>query len=78
MLQSLHDVVSSEQHNFDFKVRARAEKCKVVLRKIDFWVFLLRLSGCADIYNSGVLSNVCQQVNMLPFERYDHVNKARN
>ena len=34
----------------------------------------LCLSGCADLYDVfGCLSNVCQKVDLLPFERYDQV-----
>ena len=45
-----------------------------MLRKINSWVFTLELSGCGDIYDLfGYLSNVCQKLNLLPFERYDQI-----
>ena len=75
--QSLSDVVSSKEQSSNSKDRAKAEECRTVLRKIDSWVFALTLSGCADIYNLfGVLSNICQEVNILPFERYDSVKRV--
>ena len=33
----------------------------------------MSLSGCADIYNVNVISNICQEVNFLPHERLDRV-----
>ena len=70
--QSLCDLISTKESSSDSEDRAKAEKCRTVLRKINSWVFTLALSGCADIYNMfGTLINVCQEVDVLPFERYD-------
>lgn len=70
--QALSDLVSSKEQSSNNKDRAKAEECRSVLRKINSWVFTLTLSGSADIYGMfGALSNVCQVVDVLPFERYD-------
>ena len=33
----------------------------------------MSLSGCADIYNVYIISNICQEVNRLPHEWLDQV-----
>ena len=40
-------------------------------------VYKLSLSVRADIYSIfGVFSNICQEVDILPFERYDRVKSV--
>ena len=75
--QFLSDVIHSKENSSNSKDRAKAEEARCVLRKINSWVFSLCLSGCADLYNVfGCLSNVCQKVNLLPFERFDQVQSV--
>ena len=75
--QSLSNVVNSKINSSNAKDRAKGEEAWCVLRKIDSWVFSLSLSGCADLYNVfGCLTNVCQKVNLLPFERFDQVQSV--
>ena len=72
--QSLCDIVSSKENSANAKDRGNAEEARTVLRKINSWIYSLCLSGCADLYDMfGCLSNVCQKVDLLPFERYDEV-----
>ena len=55
--------------------RANAGAVKTILRNINLWVFCLCLSGCADIYDLfGVFANVCQDVDVLPYECFDKAN----
>ena len=52
--------------------RAKAGSIKTLIRNIDSWMFCLCLSGCADIYDIfGEFAIVCQEVDVLPYERYD-------
>ena len=75
--QSLSDVIVSKESSSNSKDRAKAEEARCIRRKIDSWVFSLCLSGCADLYNVfGCLTNVCQKVNLLPFERFDQVQSV--
>ena len=57
--QSLCGLISTKERSSDSEDRAKAEKCRTVLRKINSWVFTLSLSGCADIYNMFGTLNKC-------------------
>ena len=73
--QCLKNVIESKRNSSNAEERAKAGAVKTVLRVINSWVFCLCLAGCADIYNLyGQLANVCQQVDILPRERYDPAN----
>ena len=73
--QCLKNVIESKENSSNAEERAKAGAVKTVLRLINSWVFCLCLSGSADIYNLyGQLANVCQQVDILPHERYDTAN----
>ena len=69
------NVIESKENSSNAEERAKAGAVKTVLRVINSWVFCLCLSGCADIYYLyRHLANVCQQVDILPHERYDTAN----
>ena len=55
--------------------RAKASSIKNTICNINSWMFCLCLSGCADIYEIfGEFAQVCQEVDILPYERYDKAN----
>ena len=69
--------MSSKERSSNSRDRAKAEECRTILRKIDSWVFTLTLSGCSDIYDMfGTLTNTLQEVDILPFERYDRAKRV--
>ena len=71
---ALVNVISSKENTSAIKNRNKAEESKCVLKKINSWVFCLSLSGCPDICNVyGIFPNICQEVNLLPYERLDRV-----
>ena len=70
---ALVNLIASKENSSAVKNRSMAEEVKCVLRKINSWVFCLSLSGCADIYNVNVISNICQEVNFLAHERLGRV-----
>ena len=73
--QCLKNVIESKEYSSNAEERAKAGAVKTVLRVINSSVFCLCLAGCADTYNLyGQLANVCQQVDILPRERYDTAN----
>ena len=65
---ALVNVIASKENSSAVKDRSKVEEAKSILRKINSWVFCLSLSGCADIYNVNVISNICQEVNFLAHE----------
>ena len=68
---ALVNIIANKEDSSAVKDRSKAEEAKCVLRKINSWVFYLSFSGCADIYNVyGIFSNICQEVNILPQERW--------
>ena len=75
--QALCEIISSKENSSNAKDRGKAEEARTVSRKINSWVFSLCLSGCADLYDIfGCLSNVCQKVDLLPFERFDKIQSV--
>ena len=69
---ALVNVISSKENTSAIKNRNKAEEAKCILRKINSWVFCLSLSGFPDICNVyGIFPNICQEVNLLPYERLD-------
>ena len=70
---ALVNVIANKEDSSAVKDRSKAEEAKCVLRKINSWVFCLSLSGCADIYNVNVISNICQGINFLAHERLGRV-----
>ena len=67
----LVNVIANKDDSSAVKDRSKAEEAKCVLRKINSWGFCLSLSGWADIYNVfGIFSNICQEFNVLPQERW--------
>ena len=47
------------------------------MRKILSKSFLLKITGTSDIYqNFGLIANLCQDVDVLPHERFDNVMQA--
>ena len=70
---ALVNVIASKENSSAVKDRSKVEEAKSILRKINSWVFCLSLSGCADIYNVNVISNICQEVNFLAHERLGRV-----
>ena len=47
------------------------------MKKVSNKKFVLELSGISDVYEVfGKVVNTCQLVDILPFERFDKVNKA--
>ena len=70
----LVNVTASKENSGAFKDRSKAEEAKYVLRKINSCFFCLSLPGCADIYNVyGIFSNICQEVNLIPYEQLGRV-----
>ena len=68
---ALVNIIPNKEDSSAVKDRSKAEEAKCVLRKINSWVFCLSFSGCADICNVyGIFSNICQEVNILPQERW--------
>ena len=65
-------IKASEERPGDGKLTEKAREAKQLLGKLVNVHFLLRLSGCSDIYGQyGKIVNVAQIVNLLPHERYD-------
>ena len=59
------------QDPYDAKKKERANEAKEIGAKIFNLIFLLSLAMCADVYNMyGVIINLVQTVNMLPYERF--------
>ena len=71
----MKNVIECKENSSNAEERAKAGAVKTILRNINSWVFCLCLLGCADIYDLfGVFANVCQDVDVLPYERYDKAN----
>ena len=69
---ALVNVIASKENSSAVKDRSKAEEAKCDLRKINSQVFCLSLLRCADIYNVyGIISNICQDVNLPSHERLD-------
>ena len=65
-------VMEAKQVSSNSDERSKAGAIKNTIRNVNSWVFCLCLSGCADIYDLfGVFSQILQEVDVLPFERYD-------
>ena len=72
--EALSNLVRHKENSSDSDDRSKAAEANSILRTINSWVFCLCLSGCSDIYDLyGKFANACQQVNVLPHERYDKV-----
>ena len=59
------------------KARDKSADAEQILKKICTKKFVLELSGISDVYDVfGKIVNICQEVDVLPYERFDKVNKA--
>ena len=76
VVKCLEDI-SENGDNAGSEVRKRADEAKAILRRIQSQSFVLQLSGTSDIYETfGLIANLCQIVNVLPYERFDNVMTA--
>lgn len=66
----------SENHS-NVDAKKKANEASVIIRTIQSKNFVLQLSGTSDIYEIfGLVTNLCQTVNIYPHERFDEVMKA--
>ena len=69
--------ISNNDANAGSEARKRADEAKTILRKVQSRSFVLQLSGTSDIYETfGLIANLCQIVDVLPYERFDKVMSA--
>ena len=72
---SLANFVERKVNSSNADDRDKVEGGKVVKRTINSWDFCLSLSGCSDIHDLyGAFPNVCQEVDLRPYERYDRAH----
>ena len=77
IVECLKTLIKDHKDSTISKEREKAQNAERILRKICNKKFVLELSGISDIYEVfGKIVNTCQIVNILPYERYDSVNKA--
>ena len=71
VVKCLEDIISE---NSSSEGRQRANDAKILLNKILSKSFVIKLSGVSDIYEQfGHIANICQIVDLLPFERSDAI-----
>ena len=73
VVKCLEDIIENGENN-GLEARNRADEATAILRKVLSKSFVLRLSGTSNIYERfGFIANLCQVVDLLPYERYDNV-----
>ena len=71
------ETISMDNEMGDAEAREKANDARRILHSVANKKFCLRLSGIADVYDTfGVLVNVCQKVDVLPYERYDEFHNV--
>ena len=77
IMNCLKKIINEKEDSSISKDRDKAADAKQILRKISSKKFVLELSGISDIYDVfRKVVNTCQLVDILPFERFNHVKKA--
>ena len=73
--EAIVNIIKQKENSSDADERKKAAEASAILRTINSWSFCLCLSGCSDVYDLyGEFANVCQQVDILPHERFDKAN----
>ena len=77
IVNCLKKIIDEKKDSKIAKEREKAADAKQILKKVSNKKFVLELSGISDVYEVfGKVVNTCQLVDILPFERFDKVNKA--
>ena len=77
IVKCLQKIVDENKNSSIGKDRDKAADAERILKKICTKKFVLELSGISDVYDVfGKIVNICQEVDVLPHERFDKVKAA--